>query len=136
MPTRRASVSLVPHPRRYRDDDPYLGELREVCLALPESVEVEAWGRPTFRAGKKMFAVFEGSDEHPYGVTFKPEPAERPALVGDARFYVPAYFGPGGWLALDFTAAPVDWDEVTELMATSYRQVALKRMLKTLDAPG
>lgn len=35
----------------YSDDDPFLAELREVCLALPESSEVEAWGRPTFRAG-------------------------------------------------------------------------------------
>jgi hypothetical protein len=28
----------------------------------------------------------------------------------------------------------VDWVEVAELMETSYRQVALKRMLKVLDA--
>jgi len=117
----------------YNDDDPYLAELREVCLSLPESAEVEAWGRPTFRAGKKIFAVFEGNDDHPFAVTFKPDPEERKALVEDSRFYIPAYFGPGGWLALDFTVAPVEWDEVTELMDTSYRQVAIKRMLKELD---
>jgi predicted DNA-binding protein (MmcQ/YjbR family) len=117
----------------YHDDDPYLNELRAVCLAFPESAEVEAWGRPTFRAGKKMFAVFDGNDDHAYAVIFKPEPDERRALIDDARFYVPAYFGPGGWLALDFSAAPVDWDEVAELMDSSYRQVALKRMLKALD---
>ncbi len=117
----------------YRDDDPYLAELRKVCLALPESAEVEAWGRPTFRAGKKMFAVCDGNHEHPYAVTFKPEPGERPALLCDRRFYVPAYFGPGGWVALDFTAGRVDWDEVAELMEGSYRQAALKRMLRTLD---
>ncbi len=117
----------------YRDDDPYLAELREVCLALPESSEVEAWGRPTFRAAKKMFVVFEGNDAHPYAVIFKPDPEERPALLEDRRFYSPPYFGPGGWLALDFTAAVVDWVEVAELVETSYRQVALKRMLKALD---
>jgi predicted DNA-binding protein (MmcQ/YjbR family) len=121
------------HPRMYSDDDPYLAELRKLCLALPECVEVEAWGRPTFRAGRKMFAVFAGDDDHDFAVIFKPEPAERPALVQDPRFYVPAYFGPGGWLALHLTAAPVDWGEVTELMETSYRQVALKRMLTALD---
>ncbi len=64
------------HPRIYDDDDPYLRELRDVCLALPESCEVEAWGRPTFRAGKKMFGVFEGNGEHPYAVVFKPDPDE------------------------------------------------------------
>lgn len=124
------------HPRMYHDDDPYLSELRAVCLALPESAEVEAWGRPTFRAGKKMFAVFEGNQDHPYGLVFKPDPAERAALLEDPRFWVPAYFGPGGWLALDLTAAAVDWTEVAELMDASYRQVALKRMLTALDGRG
>lgn len=117
----------------YSDDDPHLAELRQVCLALPETAEVEAWGRPTFRAGKKMFAIFSGTEERPHGVIFKPEPDERPALVQDERFYSPPYFGPSGWLALDLDAAPVDWDEVAELVEGSYRQVALKRMLKALD---
>ena len=117
----------------YHDDDPHLAEVREVCLAFPEASEVEAWGRPTFRAGKKIFAVFTGDDDHQYSVVFKPEPDERVALLADARFYAPPYFGPGGWLALDLTAAPVDWTEVAELMDGSYRQVALKRMLKALD---
>jgi predicted DNA-binding protein (MmcQ/YjbR family) len=118
----------------YSDDDPYLTELRQVCLGFPEACEVEAWGRPTFRAGKKIFAVFSGDDDHPYGVIFKPEPDEYPALVQDRRVYVPPYFGPGGWLALDFTARKrIDWIEVAELMEGSYRQVALKRMLKALE---
>jgi predicted DNA-binding protein (MmcQ/YjbR family) len=119
----------------YNDDDPYLEDLRKVCLALPESAEVEAWGRPTFRAGKRMFAVFEGSDDHPFAVIFKPESDERPVLLDDPRFHVPAYYGPGGWLSLDFTAAEVDWGEVAELMESSYRQVALKRMIKALESP-
>ena len=118
----------------YSDDDPYLSELRQACLALPEAIELETWGRPTFRAGKKLFAVFTGDGEHQYAVTFKPDPDERPALLQDRRFYSPPYFGPSGWLALDFTVAAVDWDEVAELVETSYRQVALKRMLAALDA--
>jgi hypothetical protein len=66
-------------------------------------------------------------------VIFKPDLAERPALLEEPRFYVPPYFGPSGWVALDLTAAPVDWQEVAELVETSYRQVALVRMLKVLD---
>src|SRR5215510_6204614 len=111
------------HPRMFADDDPYLADLREVFLALPEAVEVEAWGRPTFRAGKKLFAVF-GAHDRPCSVLFKPDPEERPALLDDDRFFVPPYFGPSGWLALDLRAAPVDWDEVAELMDAAYRQVA------------
>ena len=121
------------HPRMYEDDDPFLAEVREVCLALPEAVEVEAWGRPTFRAGK-IFALFTGDPEHPYALTFKPEPDEHTALSQDPRFYAPPYWGKGGWLSLDLSAAEVDWTEVAELVECSYRQVAIKRMLAALDA--
>jgi predicted DNA-binding protein (MmcQ/YjbR family) len=117
----------------YEEQDPYLAEVREVMLAFPEAVEVEAWGRPTFRAGKKIFAVFSGTDDHPWGLIFKPDADERAPLLQDGRFYSPPYFGPGGWLALDLDAARVDWDEVRELADASYRQVALKRMLRALD---
>jgi predicted DNA-binding protein (MmcQ/YjbR family) len=81
-----------------------------------------------------MFAIFEGNDDHPYAVVVKPEPDERPALLDDDRFYVPPYHGPYGWVALDLTKGKVDWDEVAELLESSYRQVALKRLLKVLDA--
>lgn len=121
------------HPRMYSDDDPYLAEVRDVCLGFPEAMEVEAWGRPTFRAGKRIFAVYGSHDERQYALIFKPEAAERPALQGDERFYSPPYFGASGWLALDLDCAPVGWQEVTELVDSSYRQVALKRMLKQLD---
>jgi predicted DNA-binding protein (MmcQ/YjbR family) len=119
----------------YQDDDPYLAELREILLDFPEAAEVEAWGRPTFRAGKKIFAVFSGTEERPWGLIFKPDADERASLLQDERFYSPPYFGPSGWLALDLEAAPVDWHEVRELADASYRQVALKRMLKALDQP-
>ena len=111
----------------YDEGDPLLADLRKICLALPEAVEVESWGRPTFRAGPKgkMFAVY-GAE----GLIFKPEPAERDALLNDPRFEIPAYYGPSGWLVLDLTEP--DWTEIAELVETSYRQVALKRQVKEL----
>lgn len=117
----------------YSDDDPYLSELRELALAFPEATEVEAWGRPTFRVGK-IFALFSGTEERPFGLIVKPEQDEREALLQEDRFYAPPYYGPGGWVALDLDAAPVDWDEIAELLDASYRQIALKRQLKALDA--
>lgn len=121
------------HPRMYSDDDPYLVELRQICLAFPESTEVEAWGRPTFRAGKKLFVVFGANQEVPYSMVFKPSAEDAVALRQDRRVFVPPYFGPSGWLALDFEAAAVDWEEVAELAEESYRQVALKRMVAALE---
>lgn len=117
----------------YADDDPFLGELRELALGFPEAQEKESHGRPNFFAGK-VFAVFSGIEARPYGMFFKPDPDDRVALLEDDRFYAPPYYGPSGWLALDFEAAPVDWDEVAELLDASYRQIALKRQLKALDA--
>ena len=85
------------HPRMYSDDDPYLSELRGLALELPEATEVEAWGRPTFRAGK-IFAVYSGIEERPYGVIVKPDSDDRAALLQDARFYAPPYYGlAAGW---------------------------------------
>jgi hypothetical protein len=121
------------HPRMYDDDDPLLACVRRVCLRFPESAEVEAWGRPTFRAGKKMFAIYEGDDEHLFALVVKPDPSEAQALCADPRFYVPPYHGPYGWLGLDLTSTEPDWVEIAELAESSYRQVALKRMLRALD---
>ena len=120
------------HERTYSEKDPYLKDLRRVCLALPKAVEIEAWGRPTFRAGEKgkIFAMFIGNTQ-PLGVVFTPEPAEAPALRADERFFVAKYHPKQ--LALDFAKAKVDWNEVAELIEGSYRQIANKRQLKLLD---
>ena len=117
----------------YDDGDELLSRVREMCLGYPESAEVESWGRPIFRAGKKMFVVYGSMEPHQSSLIFKPDPEERPALMADSRFFSPKYFGPAGWVALDLAKAVRDWVEVAELIETSYRQVALQRMLKTLD---
>ena len=35
-----------------------LDRVRRICLALPETSEKEAWGEPTFRVRKKLFAMY------------------------------------------------------------------------------
>jgi hypothetical protein len=44
---------------------------RALALALPEVVEVETWGHPTFRVRNKMFATCGArrSDVHVQGAT-------------------------------------------------------------------
>jgi predicted DNA-binding protein (MmcQ/YjbR family) len=124
----------VAHPRMYDDGDPLLARLRALCAALPGSVEKEAWGRPTFRA-PKIFALYGASPEHPSALVFRPEDDERPALLADPRFHVPPYFGPHGWLALDLPAEP-DWSEVAELVASSFRQLANRTLVREFDDDG
>ena len=117
----------------YDDADPLLSEVRRLCAALPDAIEQKAWGRPTFRAPTKIFAVYGSGKDHPNAVIFKPEADERPALLGDPRFFSPPYFGPSGWLALDL-GPDVDWAEVGELVTSSYRLVAPATLVRRLDA--
>ena len=40
--------------------EPTIDRLRAICLALPEVVEKEAWGDPTFRVRDKIFGYGMG----------------------------------------------------------------------------
>lgn len=127
------------HPRRYSDDDFGLTELRTLCFALPEVIEKETHGRPTFRT-KKIFAVFggmtkgSGSLDYPSAVLVKMPEAGIRVVADDPRFFVPAYYGPSGWVGLDFTAEPLDWDMVRDLVIDSYRMTAPRTLVAQLDS--
>jgi predicted DNA-binding protein (MmcQ/YjbR family) len=108
-----------------------LKNVRSLCLALPESSEVEAWGHPTFRAGKKMFAAF-GQDEEGLTLGLKVGFDRQEALLRDERFFPTPYAAHQGWVSLRI-GGKTDWDEVKGLVREAYRQVALKRMLKAFD---
>jgi predicted DNA-binding protein (MmcQ/YjbR family) len=124
------------HPKLFEPGDAIVERVRRLCLEYPESVEIEAWGRPTFRAGKKIFITVGSSMDREHSIVFKPDPDERLALLELPGFFVPPYFGPSGWLATDLDSRRTDWSHVAELIDASYRQVALKRQLKALDEGG
>lgn len=126
------------HPRMYDLDDPILARVRAIALGLPGSDEKESHGRPAFYT-RKVFGYYGGSvkvdgewQEHGQAILFLPDPAERPALVADDRFWVPAYLGPSGWLGLDLHAES-DFDEVAELLEESFRTTAAKRLVSELE---
>ncbi len=127
------------HPLMFRDDDFGLAEVRRICLALPDAHERISFGRPWFHV-KTAFAVFGGGTSgpekrmYPSSVLFHPDADTRLALLEDARFFVPAYMGRGGWMGLDLLAGPVDWQEVAELIDESYRRTAPRRQVAELDA--
>ena len=120
------------HPRMYDDSNPALKRLREVCLALPEAFEKEAWGECTFRVtGGSMFAMTD-NNHHQSGhvaVWVKAPPMVQEILVNsDAkRFFVPPYMGPKGWVGvrLDYK---VNWDEVAGILKDGYQMSAPKRL--------
>lgn len=101
-----------------------LDRVRGIVAGFPESYEQETWGRATFRVAKKMFAV--AADDR---VACKADPEERPALVTRPWFFEPPYVAHAGWIGIRFADVD-DWDEVAELLETSYRMTAPKRLLK------
>lgn len=127
----------------FSDDDPGLAALRGICLSLPGAEEKVSHGRPTFRAGK-IFAVFGGGEKRaeggqrpvPSALLFAVEAAELPAFDQDERFFVPAYYGPFGWRAIDLDDPAVDWGEIAELVDASFRVNAKPALVRELDARG
>jgi predicted DNA-binding protein (MmcQ/YjbR family) len=116
---------------RAKGKDQALQRVRELCLALPEASEVEAWGHPTFRAGKKMFAAC-GDLEGVFSLGLKVGFDRQEELLADDRFFPTPYAAHQGWVSLRLDGT-TDWDEVHGLVREAYRQVALKRMLRALD---
>jgi predicted DNA-binding protein (MmcQ/YjbR family) len=119
---------------RLKKTGPILKQVRAICLGLPQAVEVEAWGHPTFRVGKKIFAGFGEHEGRPC-VGFKPLPTREETLLEDPRFFTPPYVGRFGWVSMWVDGA-VRWSDLRDLVVESYRQIAPKRLVAALDAIG
>ena len=123
----------------FDDDDPVLERLRRVALAYPGASEKVSHGRPAFYT-KKVFAYYGGAvrhgpgdwEQHPQSVLLLLESDDRAALLDDPRTFVPAYLGPSGWLGVDLSLTS-DFDEITELLDSSYRNTAPARLIAELD---
>ena len=118
--------------------DSRLARLTKICLALPLAARRDSGSHAAFLVrGKSIFAYFL-NDHHGDGivsVACKALPGDNAALAAaqPARFYLPAYIGPRGWVALRLDGGEVDWDEVAELVVGSYRLIAPKRLLTLVD---
>src|SRR5262245_32595275 len=119
-------------PVKVPPEDRRLVRLTKICLALPEAARQLSGHHAGFTVRKKTFAYYL-NNHHGDGivaVTCKVLPGDNKALIAAQpdRFYMPAYIGPKGWVALRLDVGTVDWDEVAELVTTSYRLVAPKRL--------
>ncbi len=108
-----------------------LERLRGLVRSLPETSEVEAWGHPNFRAGKKTFAAFEIYRKRPCIAVKLPRP-DGETLLGDPRFFRTPYLGKHGWVSL-WVDVPVTWKLVQDLVLRSHREVANRRTSTALS---
>lgn len=112
-----------------------LERARRVCMALPEATEQEAWGEPTFRVRRKIFAMYAGNHhgDGRWALWCKAPLGVQEMLVRDApeRFFVPPYVGPKGWIGI--VVDRVDDAELRELVVQSYCLIAPKRLAARVD---
>ena len=109
-----------------------LAKLRPICLALPDTIETVTFGHPTFRAGKKTFAVLETYQGH-LSLALKVRKADQGIFLNDPRFYRTPYIGQHGWVSLK-VGGKVNWTEVKHLVVDSFRLTASKKMLAVMES--
>jgi hypothetical protein len=109
---------------------PTADDVRAAVLGLPEAVEQETWGHPTFRVRKKMFG---GMAADGTTATFKATKEEQAALLEQYPdvFFVPKYVGQHGWVG--FQVDGVDPGEMHELIVEAWRMTAPKRVVRAFD---
>lgn len=118
--------------------DGRLARLMKICLGLPEAIQENAARHATFTVRKTTFAYYL-NDHHGDGiisVCCKVLPGDNEKLIAahPNKFYSPAYIGPRGWVALRLDVSGLDWNEVAELVVTSYKLVAPNRLALLANA--
>jgi phosphoribosylglycinamide formyltransferase-1 len=113
-------------------EEPRLVRVTKIALGLPEAVREVHGSHASFRVRKKVFAYFL-NDHHGDGIVslackVMAGDNVRLASASGERFYLPAYIGARGWVALRLDVGKIDWGEVKELMVGSYLMCAPKRL--------
>jgi len=101
------------------DDDAKaaLARLRKICLALPEVSESLTFGNPTFKAGKKAFAVLDRYKGE-YCIWFRCAASLRKQLLSDDAYF-PALYDKAG-AALCRKLKGTNWTKFKPLIRASY----------------
>jgi len=126
------SAKQLAHAIRRRE------RLIEICQALPEVTnEVAGKDHLAFRVRKKIFAYYQ-FDHHGDGViafSCKSSLNEQRRLVRDdpETFFVPAYVGPRGWVAIRLDLDEVDWDTVNELARQAFQSIAPRKLAALIE---
>jgi hypothetical protein len=114
------------------------GQVRTICLALPEVTERLSHGAPTwFIGGKKAFVTLwahgHHEDDFPHlWCAGLPGAQQELTAAEPGRFFRPPYVGGRGWVGVRLDRS-LDWAEVAELCRDAYRAIAPARLTALLD---
>jgi hypothetical protein len=127
------STAAKRHPTKTPPIASAVARLRQICIALPETAEVEAWGEPTFRVKGKIFAMHASSGNH-HGagrpaVWILSVSLEQDLVIRSRpdRYFKPPYVGPSGWIGAWLDRKP-PWGEIEELLRDGWRRRAPKKL--------
>jgi hypothetical protein len=109
-----------------------------ICESLPEVVaEVAGDQHVAFRIRKRIFAyyLFDHHGDCMIAFCCKSSLSEQRRLVKDdpESFFVPAYLGSKGWIAIRLDLNEVDWETVTELARRAYQDVAPRKLSAAIE---
>jgi predicted DNA-binding protein (MmcQ/YjbR family) len=102
---------------------------------LPEAYEDHPWGESVAKVNKKVFVFLGGGEDSEHlGMSVKLRDSREQALgVPDA--YPTRYgLGRGGWVTVPLRETSPPLDVLTDWVEESYRLVAPKVLVATLDA--
>lgn len=104
-----------------------LSKVRKLALSLPETEEIEHWGKASFRMNNKIFLVIQ---EDMKTVTIKTTKEERELLTGlDPMTYrIPETFSNLNYMHINLETAKED--EVIQLIKSAWGIVAPKKISK------
>ncbi|HKO98465.1 MAG TPA: MmcQ/YjbR family DNA-binding protein [Pyrinomonadaceae bacterium] len=112
--------------------------LIEVCESLPEvTYETVGDGHISLRVRKKIFAYYL-FDHHSDGIIAfccKSNLSEQRRLIRDdsESFFVPAYLGARGWIAIRLDLEAVDWDTIAELARQAFQSIAPRKLAALVE---
>ncbi|HET6954324.1 MAG TPA: MmcQ/YjbR family DNA-binding protein [Acidimicrobiales bacterium] len=112
-------------------------DVRRIALSLPETIEKPWYGTPGFRVKDKGFLRIRAEAEGGL-VVFVADEGEKEALLASepGKFFTTPHYDGHPIVLVNLPA--IDEDELTELIADSWRLKAPKRVLKAYEGqlPG
>jgi|SRR5580704_2760158 hypothetical protein len=121
---------------RMKKSNPRMERCTEIVREMPGTGRYLHGDHAGFTVHKKKFAYFL-NDHHGDGIVSiacKVMPGDNKSLAAAQpdRYYLPAYVGPMGWVALRLDRGAIDWEEVRELLRTSYVLLAPKKLARVV----
>jgi len=127
---------MTPKKQNAIDTEKLLKRCAACVASLPEVTIEHTNEHAAFVVADKKFAWFL-NNHHGDGIVcicVKVEPELKETLIDmdPAKYLRPAYISRFGWLSIRLDTGAIDWSEIAQRLANSYRIVAPKRLLKSM----